>query len=109
LILIEVASAFAATARRHLAIELEHRFRQSSISELVWIDKDLYERGWQLYRDRLDKEWSLVDCTSFVVMQERGITDALTITSSKPPSLSCSNHQHQTLKRKFTTSPSCIT
>jgi predicted nucleic acid-binding protein len=27
---------------------------------------------------RPDKEWSLTDCISFVVMNERGITDALT-------------------------------
>ena len=26
----------------------------------------------------VDKEWSLTDCTSFVVMQEEGLTDALT-------------------------------
>ncbi len=27
---------------------------------------------------RADKEWSLVDCASFVVMQQRGLTEALT-------------------------------
>ncbi|MFM5956954.1 MAG: PIN domain-containing protein, partial [Dolichospermum sp.] len=27
---------------------------------------------------REDKEWGLVDCISFIVMQDRGITDALT-------------------------------
>lgn len=31
-----------------------------------------------LYRARPDKEWSLTDCTSFVVMNECGLTDALT-------------------------------
>jgi len=25
-----------------------------------------------------DKEWGLVDCLSFVIMRERGITEALT-------------------------------
>ena len=29
-------------------------------------------------RRRLDKEWSITDCASFLVMQERGITEALT-------------------------------
>ncbi|MDP7134637.1 MAG: PIN domain-containing protein, partial [Planctomycetota bacterium] len=28
--------------------------------------------------ERLDKGWSLTDCVSFVVMQERGLVDALT-------------------------------
>ncbi len=27
---------------------------------------------------RPDKDWSLTDCISFVVMEEHGITDALT-------------------------------
>jgi len=27
---------------------------------------------------RLDKDWSLTDCTSFIVMQDRNVTDALT-------------------------------
>ncbi|MFM6264927.1 MAG: PIN domain-containing protein, partial [Dolichospermum sp.] len=27
---------------------------------------------------REDKEWGLVDCISFIVMQDRGISDALT-------------------------------
>ncbi len=77
LVLVEVASAFAAT-RRRLAVELEARYRGTEIGEIVWIDEDLYRRGWELYRERSDKEWSLVDCASFVVMGERGITAALT-------------------------------
>ena len=32
----------------------------------------------ELFHARLDKEWSLTDCISFVVMQREGITDALT-------------------------------
>jgi predicted nucleic acid-binding protein len=31
-----------------------------------------------LLKARLDKEWSLVDCASFVVMQHRSIVEALT-------------------------------
>ena len=36
------------------------------------------ERGLALYRARPDKAWSLIDCISFMVMTERGITEALT-------------------------------
>ena len=46
--------------------------------EVVHIDPSLDEAAWKLFGDRLDKEWSLVDCASFVVMQQRGLTDALT-------------------------------
>lgn len=45
---------------------------------LVAADQVLFERAVELYRSRPDKEWSLTDCTSFVVMRERGLTDALT-------------------------------
>jgi len=31
-----------------------------------------------LFRQRTDKAWGLTDCISFVVMQERGISEALT-------------------------------
>ncbi len=31
-----------------------------------------------LYSRRPDKDWSLTDCISFAVMQERGIAEALT-------------------------------
>jgi len=39
---------------------------------------ELFDRGCELYTSRSDKEWSLTDCISFVVMKERGLTDALT-------------------------------
>jgi len=36
------------------------------------------DRGLALYISRPDKDWSLTDCISFVVMKERGLTGALT-------------------------------
>jgi predicted nucleic acid-binding protein len=38
----------------------------------------LLHRGLHLYEARMDKEWGLVDCLSFVVMWDRGLTEALT-------------------------------
>jgi predicted nucleic acid-binding protein len=46
--------------------------------EIVTLSEELYKRGLQLYRERRDKEWSLTDCISFIVMQELGLTEALT-------------------------------
>jgi len=39
---------------------------------------DLFELGLQLYSQRLDKDWPLTDCVSFVVMSEAKLRDALT-------------------------------
>jgi uncharacterized protein len=49
-----------------------------STAIVVPSDHDLFRRGLDLYRDRPDKEWSLTDCISFIVMQDHGITNALT-------------------------------
>jgi predicted nucleic acid-binding protein len=38
---------------------------------------DLFNRGLVFYSQRRDKDWSLTDCISFVVMEERGVTEAL--------------------------------
>jgi hypothetical protein len=46
--------------------------------EIVHVDQTLDNQAWQLLKNRPDKEWSLVDCSSFVLMQQRGIIEALT-------------------------------
>jgi predicted nucleic acid-binding protein len=45
---------------------------------MIWPEQALFRRGIELYDNRLDKQWSLTDCISFVVMQQHGITEALT-------------------------------
>ncbi len=76
-VLVEVANACSAPSiRRRLHVFLE-RVRASSDFEIVPATSELLERGLQLHKTRPDKEWSLTDCISFVVMQERGITRAL--------------------------------
>jgi predicted nucleic acid-binding protein len=59
-------------------IQLLGDLRTASWVDIVHIDAALDAAAWQLWESRLDKEWSLVDCTSFVVMQNRGLTEALT-------------------------------
>ena len=41
-----------------------------------------FDVGIDLYAARPDKDWSLTDCISFLVMQERGIEEALTATTT---------------------------
>jgi predicted nucleic acid-binding protein len=47
-------------------------------TKIVPVSDDLLRRGRTFYTSRGDKDWSLTDCTSFVVMRERRLTDALT-------------------------------
>jgi predicted nucleic acid-binding protein len=45
---------------------------------IVSASPELFHRGVDLFRARPDKEWSLTDCISFVVMADEGISEALT-------------------------------
>lgn len=52
--------------------------RQSPYIEILHIDAETDTKAWQLLSSREDKNWSLVDCSSFVVMPQKNITEALT-------------------------------
>jgi uncharacterized protein len=45
---------------------------------IITAHRTLLMDAMDLYRDFSDKQWSLTDCSSFVIMRERNITDALT-------------------------------
>lgn len=77
-VLLEVGNWLSPAPLRGLAIDLLKRIEQSSRIEVVHVTPDLYARGWKLYGDRLDKDWGIIDCISFVIMQERKLNDALT-------------------------------
>jgi predicted nucleic acid-binding protein len=46
--------------------------------EIVWVDGPLHRLALALLKARLDKTYSLCDAVSFLLMQQRGITEALT-------------------------------
>lgn len=46
--------------------------------ELVWVDAELHGQALQLLQLQLDKSYSLCDAVSFLLMQQRGLRDALT-------------------------------
>jgi predicted nucleic acid-binding protein len=54
------------------------RLKESDWVEIVHITPELDAAAWQLFISRPDKDWSLVDCSSFVLMQQRRIHSALT-------------------------------
>lgn len=45
--------------------------------EIVPLQDELFVEAFELFRGRLDKEWSLTDCISFVVMRQYRIQAAL--------------------------------
>jgi predicted nucleic acid-binding protein len=76
-IVTELADGLCGTANRKIAIEFVDSLRADAAVRIVPASRRLLEKGWRLYR-RVDKEWSLTDCISFVVMRELRISDALT-------------------------------
>ncbi|MFC1805895.1 type II toxin-antitoxin system VapC family toxin [Planctomycetota bacterium] len=77
-VLTEVADALSGRADRQGAVRLIGALRADPQCRIVPASQDLFERGWRLYAQRPDKDWSLTDCISFVVMRDHGITEALT-------------------------------
>lgn len=77
-VLTEVADGLATTPDRHLFQVIIADLEQYPVASVVPPSQDLFERGTALYVARRDKKWSLTDCISFVVMEERRITEALT-------------------------------
>lgn len=77
-ILIETANFNSRPADRKRFVSLIEQIRADEKTLLVPATSDLFEGGQTLFRNRLDKEWSLTDCISFVVMSDNELSDALT-------------------------------
>ena len=76
-ILIEVANFFKRPGDRGKFVALNSALRSDGSTIIVPASAELYARGLDLFASRADKQWSLVDCISFHVMKEHGLTDAL--------------------------------
>jgi predicted nucleic acid-binding protein len=77
-VLAEVGDAMATSRLRQAFPRALRRLRSEPAVEIVPGSTGLFQRGVQRYEDRPDKQWSLTDCISFAVMEERGIREALT-------------------------------
>jgi predicted nucleic acid-binding protein len=77
-VLMEVADALARSECRPRVREFILHLRQAAGCEIVPASRALLDQALELYQRHRDKEWTLTDCTSFVVMRERGLTEALT-------------------------------
>lgn len=77
-ILLELGNAFAHFADLSDFLGLVHAIQTSPRITVVPLDSQLMTRGLQLMAERQDKNWSLTDYISFVVMKDMGIRDALT-------------------------------
>lgn len=77
-ILIEIGDAMAGQRKRKAGITMLEALEEDENLEIIQNSEELYSRTFSLYQSRLDKEWGMTDCTSFVVMGDEQITEALT-------------------------------
>jgi len=77
-VLTEVGDGLSQPENRGRFARLVELLRAQADVEVVPASSELFRRGCQLHAQRQDKEWSLTDCTSFVVMKERAVEGALT-------------------------------
>jgi len=77
-VMLEIGNALSKLRYRRAAVRLLQSLELDPSVKVIPLSEPLYERAFTLYRGRLDKEWGLIDCVSFVVMQDHGIVAALT-------------------------------
>jgi len=77
-VIVEIANALSRAPWRETAIRLISSIYASDDVIVVEVDKALLQEAWELYRAREDKDWSLTDCTSFVIMNKGGMRRAFT-------------------------------
>lgn len=77
-IVIEIGNALSKEGLRKSAVELIDSMETDETITIVSISDEIYKDAFKLFRARLDKEWGLTDCISFVVMERHGITKSLT-------------------------------
>lgn len=75
-VFVEIANALSRNYKQE-AIQVIEELTSSENVEIVRLTPELFERAFDLYKKRQDKSWGLVDCFSFIIMQDKNINFAL--------------------------------
>ena len=63
---------------KKVAIDVTNEILRNGRIEVVAQSKTSFSSGFQIFQKRLDKEYSLTDCISMKVMEEKNINEVLT-------------------------------
>ena len=79
MVLIEVLNHFSRGGEnsRRAAVEVITELNADPDVDVIPLTSVQFAKAVDRYGSRLDQSWSLVDCSSFVLMEELGIRDAL--------------------------------
>ena len=73
-----VALTTARRLPRQAALAFVVELQDNPLVEVVYVDEALHQAALSLLQRRLDKTWTLCDAVSFLLMQQRGLVEALT-------------------------------
>src|SRR5437867_2993715 len=77
-VLIETGNWFCKASDRQVFVDLISDLQCDPQTTILEGGHDWFTAGLARYKQRHDKDWSLTDCISFVVMETLGLTTALT-------------------------------
>ena len=63
---------------RNRVFEIINTIKSRPYIQILHISESIDNSAWELCQKRPDKPWSLVDCSSFIIMQQLNIQNALT-------------------------------
>jgi predicted nucleic acid-binding protein len=79
LVLVETFSLLTKRLHKQAATRTVGALRESKKVEIVPLVPGLLEAAWARCQRFMDKEWDWIDCTSFELMEQRRLTDALSL------------------------------
>ena len=73
----EVVTVLNSRSLHDKAVEVGNRLLRSPSVNLVHVDDGLFHEAWAYLQSHNDKQYSLTDCVSFLIMQRLSLTTAL--------------------------------
>ena len=77
-IVAETGNGLARTGARRQFEKAVRLLRESPKVDIARVSESLCRRALEVYGDRSDKTWGLVDCASFLVMKDEELNEAFT-------------------------------
>jgi predicted nucleic acid-binding protein len=72
----EVVTFFNSRGHHAKAVEVGNTLLRSPSVQLIHVDEGLFYEAWAYFQQHQDKDYSLTDCISFIVMRRLGISTA---------------------------------
>ena len=72
-ILLEIGNGLSKSYEKPKSVQLLNFLENDPMIEVEEVSKKDYKESFELFSSRMDQDWGLVDCTSFLIMRKRGI------------------------------------